>query len=284
MYFVDLKKVEIVLLIIGAFFICIIFFELRNRKKDNNCFAIVLCLCILTEIFIGIHFLFCYQIGFPASVTQNNRTDLNLNASDWLGFLGSYLGFSGALIMAYLVYRQSKIIDGFTILEYKPSLSIMKCICVKSTDYVDKFDIDNVIQYLPNDLYTYYYTYHLKHCKVLGTEYEKFNLLLFVEIMNNSKLTINNFSFLSIEIRGINNSCDYIYTNRGGEWDPANKKTQINPGGKLKRCFIIEDIPSIIDISWMILRFTYDEIRDLDIKLLVSKNQGETLTFLSISN
>lgn len=280
----DLKKVEILLLIIVALFICIIFFELRTRKKDNNCLAIVLCLCILTEIFIGIHYLFCYQIGFPASVTQNNGTDLNLNASDWLGFLGSYLGFSGSLIMAYLVYRQSKIIDELTISEYKPSMSIMKCMCVKSTDYVNGFDIDNLIQYLPNDLYTYYYTYHLKHCKVLETEYEKFNLLLFVEIINNSKLTINNFSFLSIEIKGINNSCSYIYTNLGAQWDPANKNTQINPGGKLKRCFIIEDIPSTIDISWMILSFTYDEIQYLDIKLLVSKNQGEALTFLSISD
>ncbi|GBU04694.1 hypothetical protein EDD74_11744 [Faecalimonas umbilicata] len=280
----DLKKIEILLLVIVAFFICILFFELRTRKKDNNCFAIALTLCILMEIFIGIHFLFCYQIGFPASVTQNDRTDLNLNASDWLGFLGSYLGFSGSLIMAYLVYRQSKVIDELTILEYKPSISIMKCICVKSTDYVNEFEIDNLIQYLPDDLNTYYYTYHLKHCKVLETEYEKFNLLLFVEIMNNSKLTINNFSFLSIEIKGINNSYSYIYTNLGEQWDPANKNTQINPGGKLKRCFIIEDIPRIIDISWMILRFTYDENQDFDIKLLVSKNQGETLTFLSISD
>lgn len=78
----------------------------------------------LIVMFIIIHLFFCYQLGLPASVVQDNSTDLTLSASDWLGFLGGYLGFSGSLIMAYLVYRQNKTINNLTLSEYVPSVNI----------------------------------------------------------------------------------------------------------------------------------------------------------------
>lgn len=56
---------------------------------------------------------FYFQAGFPAGES--------LNSSDWLSFLGGYLGFAGSLIMAWLVYLQDTRLKELTMEEYKPT-------------------------------------------------------------------------------------------------------------------------------------------------------------------
>lgn len=278
----NLKKVEIILLLIIAILICAIILKRQDKKKQNHYLVVVLAVIILIEGFVGIHFIFCYQIN-PVSVSQDNGTDMNLNSSDWLEFLGSYLGFAGSLIMAYLVYYQSKTIDEFTIAEYKPSLSIVNCTSIKSSECGEWFKENNLIQYLPDKLNEPYYTYHCEHSKVAGIQYEKFNILVFVEILNNSKSVIENCSFLNIEIKQIDdNNIGYKYTILSEQWDPADKKTSISAGGRLKRCFLIKDIPNIIGISWFRISFKYGKDQHYDMEVLVSKQEGEALTFLDI--
>ncbi|MDO4617466.1 MAG: hypothetical protein Q4B03_08420, partial [Lachnospiraceae bacterium] len=245
---------------------------------------VILCILTLADLFIAIHFLFCYQIGLPASVAQNNSLDLSLGSSDWLGFLGSYLGFSGSLVMAYLVYRQSKLINDLTISDYSLSISIGSCYCVKDTEFGSHFDRDNLLQYVPDDKETFYYTYHCDHEKDINSEYESFSVLLFFEIINNSKSTISGLSFSSIEIADINGNHSYCYTNKGQEWDPADRKASIKSGAIVRRCFLLEDVPCKIDISWLRIRFSCDGNKFPVIELLISKRKGESIIFLDISS
>lgn len=122
----------------------------NRKKRDTTIITISLVLFILIESYVVIHLFFCYQWGFPASVAQDNSHDLSLSSSDWLSFLSGYLSFAGSLVMAYLVYRQSKIIDKLTISEYLPSASIIIHESVKSIDYYN-FCADNIIQCPPNN-------------------------------------------------------------------------------------------------------------------------------------
>lgn len=115
-----LKKLEVCMLIIVLLVVLILCRRRKqNAEKCKDAYDCIIAIMILIAVFIVIHFLFCYQIGFPGSVSQNNNTDLNLTSADWLGFLGGYLGFAGSLVMAYLVYRQSEQINNLTLSEYK---------------------------------------------------------------------------------------------------------------------------------------------------------------------
>lgn len=59
---------------------------------------------------------FYFQAGFPAGES--------LDSSDWLSFLGGYLGFAGSLIMAWLVYLQDTRLKELTLEEYAAAFSI----------------------------------------------------------------------------------------------------------------------------------------------------------------
>ena len=78
---------------------------------------------ILVVGYVAIYCAFYYHIGFPASQGQDSSA-LVLTASDWLAFLGSYLTFAGALIMAYLVYRQNEKITELTIADHEPKIAL----------------------------------------------------------------------------------------------------------------------------------------------------------------
>lgn len=255
-------------------------------EKFKGAYDCIIAIMILIAVFVVIHFLFCYQIGFPGSVTQNNNTDLNLTSADWLSFLGGYLGFAGSLVMAYLVYRQSERINNFTLSEYKPSASIIVQECVKSTDFGEDggYAINAIIQNVPGFKTEEYYSYHCVTPINDTIEFEEFQILLFVNIVNNSKTPINNLSFKSLEIKEIgSDSRCFEYVNRGENYDPADGYSDILPSRYLKRCFLIENIPKEIKTSWMTLNFTYGKDVSFNPRILVSKSEGNGLFLLNTS-
>lgn len=100
----------------------------------------------LTVGFIVIYIAFFFQIGLPPGNA--------LSSSDWLSFLGAYLGFAGSAFFAYMVYLHTKEIDQLTtkittlqMAEYTPvvTASVLKCeISDRNTDRgryaVESFD------------------------------------------------------------------------------------------------------------------------------------------------
>lgn len=275
------KNIEIsIVVVIFLFLLGLLAF--RRLKKNDSTYHITITLFILIEAFIIIHFLFCYQIGFPASVMQNNHTDLILSASDWLNFLSGYLGFAGSLIMAYLVYHQSEAINKLTASEYLVSVSLEVQDCVKSVD-CDNFCGKRILQPISKNSAEKYYTFHCRRENDTVTDYEDFDVLIFTELVNNSKSTIKKLSFSGIEIREIDGGKSYSFYNCFGKLDPADKTTEIYPGKKLKRCFMIENIPCNINLSWMTIYFTYDGTKELPLKVLIQKAKGEIINFHSIS-
>lgn len=265
-------------------------FLFRNSLKKRIVASVVLVILILIDAFVIIHIVFCYQIGFPASIAQDNKTDLSLSSSDWLGFLGSYLGFAGSLVMAHLVYRQSEIINKITISEYRPSASLLIQDCVKSTEHSNYIE-DNIIQCTPNNAEDHYYALYYYYKGNKNDELESDKILIFVEIVNNSKLPISNLSFSTIKLEEFpSNSKQYEYVNylfRDKNLDPVDKLAEILPGEKVKRCFVIERIPRTINIGWITFYFTgfsCGRNHSFTAKVLVSKEEGKKMTLLRESN
>lgn len=262
----------------------------RNSLKNRIALPVVLVTLVLIDLFVIIHIVFCYQVGFPASTTQDNQTDLLLTSSDWLGFLGGYLGFAGSLVMAYLVYRQSEVINKFTISEYRPSASLIIQDCVKSSEH-DNYIKDNIIQCRPNDPEDHYYTLYYYYIGNQQNELESDKILFFIEIINNSKLPISNISFSTITLEEFpSNSKQYEYKNyvfQDKALDPIDGLAEILPGGKVKRCLVIDNIPRTINIGWITINltgFSCGKNHSFSAKVLVSKEEGHNMTLLRESN
>ena len=208
--------------IFAALTLCIITIVVgfKIRKIRSNRFALVVVVLGLINVFIGIRLFFNYPGIFYNSQIED-ASNYVLGATDWLSFLGSYLGFAGSLVMAYLVYLQSKFINDITVSEYNPSINMIISLCSKSTDYKEFRDND-IIQSDPNDLNNQYYTFHCAHNNVEQNKYEEFGILIFAEIITTSRISISQLSFLSIEINGTQaNRKKFEYVNLGGKWDPA---------------------------------------------------------------
>jgi len=65
-----LKKLEVCMLIIVLLVVLILCRRRKqNAEKCKDAYDCIIAIMILIAVFIVIHFLFCYQIGFPGSVT-----------------------------------------------------------------------------------------------------------------------------------------------------------------------------------------------------------------------
>lgn len=71
-----------------------------NKKKNKRINYIWIIAVVLAVLFLAIFFIF-------RAIKENNLT-----YSDWLGFVGSYLGFAGSVILGYVaVYQNQKLND-----------------------------------------------------------------------------------------------------------------------------------------------------------------------------
>lgn len=231
-------------------------------------------------LFELIYIFFYFQLGLPASHDQTEQA-LFLSAADWLSFLGSFLGFAGSLIMAYIVYKQNEKINYLTQSEYDTSASLTLIHTSCSKGYRE-FHIDNLDQYIPEKPNEFYYSIRCQTDN--DTACEECSILVFVEIENNSKSIMRNISFESIVFSPVDPKCktEIVYKIPGEKnWDPANGLMSIAPGRSIKRCFILEKIPKRINLSWMTFHFIHNENKYFDPKLLAYKEEGKKLYLLN---
>ena len=278
-----LKMIEILILacltVVNAFLIQ----KRKSLGQQKRIIYIIISITLLIEIYGIIHFCFCYQIGLPASLTQNDATDLTLTSSDWLAFLGSFLGFAGSLVMACLVYLQSEAINKLTISEYQTAASLIINKCAKSSDF-HPFNGRLLTQAIANNSHDYYYTLHCVFQSDKNYDCEAFEVLIFAEIVNNSKFSFKNLSFKQIKIVDTEDQNKvYMFPISSDPKDYTDGITEIHPGQKLKRCFMLENMPKNINISWMTIQFTYGKGDSLDLPALIQKAAGESITFHSLS-
>ncbi len=244
----------------------------KNSKLTYS--SVTFAILLLIIFYILLHLAFCYQLGYPASVHQTEN-DLSLTSADWIGFLGNYLGFAGALVMAYFVYRQGKIINDFAISEYIPAIGI-NIIGIKP--FRNNNDLD-LLQIGPDS--KAYYTLFPIPKQGNSFQREECGMLLFSEITNYSKSTLHDLIFCSLEIKEImsdNVKASYSISNPN---DPSNYAVTLFPHNGMKRCFAITDFPDQFGISIMKIVFS-SRLQNLTVNVLVSKDPGEEMHFVNI--
>lgn len=105
----SLLSLSIALLILSV--VLLFLFKKLRKSKLVNIFFIFSCILLFVSMFEIVYCAFFFQWGYPAGPELTN--------GDWLSFLGGYLEFSGALVMAWLVYRQSETINKLAMQEYR---------------------------------------------------------------------------------------------------------------------------------------------------------------------
>lgn len=273
----------VVAILIGVF--CLIRFLLRflRKEKARRTIDLIIVILVLVEVFFVIHFCYCYQYGFPASVLQN-KEHLLLSASDWLGFLGGYLGFAGSLVMAYLVYMQSEMINKFTISDYEPSATMLVLNCVNSSQYNMKFEgycgRDILLRMTDGTLDKFYAVHFSSNGQYTENSMVGMtDVLIFCEVINNSKAKMNALLFTRIDLNIILPEKNNFFYERIIALDPIGDTADILPEARMKRCFIIHGIPEEFGLGWMTFQFTTKEKCNYRAKVLVSKVKDRGIVF-----
>lgn len=208
-------------------------------------FSIVLVVCInrRAKKSISIWIALIASIGFFSLflciILVFQHIDPTIRPSDWLPFLGSYLGFAGSLVMSFLIYRQSVIIDEFTISEYKPSLGLTFIECIQGN--FDEYNPRSIDQgYKDKHFYTFFC-----NCSTKELEKSQHDQLIFVTIQNYSKATIHNVQFKKI----VFTTTDKNSTEFPCELDANWNKVNIFPDKSLNLCFLLCDCPNTFPLS-----------------------------------
>lgn len=146
----------------------------RDRKKQGTVllWTITWLLILLCVFLVTVNFFANYPVKDP---------DEDLTVADWLSFFGSYIGFAGSLIMAYIVYRQDKTINQLTLQEYQTAFDIAFINAYNCASYGEK-ERYKVMIYDGGELY-------IKH-DVCPKEY-------------NWQLPVNNVLYLLVQIKNI---------------------------------------------------------------------------------
>lgn len=195
---------------------------------------------------------FFFQWGYPAGPELTN--------GDWLSFLGGYLEFSGALVMAWLVYRQSETINKLAMQEYR--------IGVKAIP--DKIELK---EYLEEDQSHVFCTYmdkgvpklYIKHDCVLDTKATKTQLLhknipfFYFHIINKGKTKIERLKFNAVSIISpeTKQAGRYLFKkNNGG--NILNGTYTVAPECCLYICFAFQGFPDSLPLNTVNVEFQYN--------------------------
>ena len=195
----------ILLCAVLAFFISYIS---KRWPKYSTFLTIIKLLLLLTAGYALVYLFFFYKIGLPP-------VD-GLDDSDWLSFLSGYLTFSGSLIMAWLVFTQSRDINNQNTL-----LNNQSRILNELTLQEYRIVLKGVIEFLElrefNEKELNKWTIIPRICENNQESYFKYDLIkkdiseidytsttkyyLFFKLYNFSKLTIENFKIRQVCFR-----------------------------------------------------------------------------------
>jgi len=239
--------------------------------KSHTVLWVCTLLSIAILVFEIIYFLFYFRIGLPASQMQADDA-LMLTASDWLSFFGSYLGCVGSLVMAYLVYRQSKKIDELTLADYAPAVFLEIRASQKTTD-VENFKPQSLFRMSPEDPNKIVYTIFCKSVVEIETK-ESFGILLFVDIVNVGKTALQIIAFNELLFRKMKKPDEVIKYTIDQDMNLANGKIVIRPNHGMRLCCYLEAVPASVDTSWVQLTAKANN-KSIVFENLVYKKPGE---------
>lgn len=197
---------------------------------------------------------FYFQAGFPAGES--------LNSSDWLSFLGGYLGFAGSLIMAWLVYLQDTRLKELTLEEYAAEFYG----CIRSLKWIDRKSLERE----PTQVVIFCGEgegkgkSYFKHEAFLKSEEKRKDTeekwpVIFLSLKNAGKLSVKNICFEKIEIQSYDKDAKrYTYGFQvKNEENLMNGKHEILPGGALNICLVMHSLPEELKFSSFRLTFGF---------------------------
>lgn len=213
-------------------------------------FMYIVGLILLFEI---VYAAFYYQVGLPPGE--------GLTAIDWLSFLGSYMGFSGSLLMAYLVYKQDEKINTLTLQEYQTTFNFQICYAEKIDKYTEANQCEYTVnpRHSPNEIFK-------KHDvkRVSADQADKSTSTdipeVFIALTNVGRLTVTNLRFESLRLipqsqEGTKEYCIEFAEEGGGNiW---NGKHLLQPGGELKVCFVLNRFIQTVGTYHCFLNISY---------------------------
>lgn len=251
-----------------------------ERGKTKIIFFVLVALIVAAVVYFAIYCFFFFHIGFPSSQGQDSSA-LVLTDSDWLSFLGSYLTFAGALIMAYLVYRQNKKITELTIADHEPKIAL------RITNIFTEKAEETLIYTPPKDSQPYLALLFDAEGKEGYEEDEDKAMFIFADIRNVGKTPIKSISFETAELVPVEDGAKktpkgYKYTKRVDKgWDPLDKKSSIYPNECLKRCFRLNKFPKKTDRTnyWMTLKLVDDTDSPFSEEVFITESNGNWSAF-----
>lgn len=197
---------------------------------------------------------FYFQVGFPAGE--------GLSSSDWLSFLGGYLGFAGSLIMAWLVYLQDTRLKELTLEEYAAEFYG----CIRSLKWIDRKSLERE----PTQVVIFCGEgegkgkSYFKHEAFLKSEEKRKDTeekwpVIFLSLKNAGKLSVKNICFEKIEIQSYDKDAKrYTYGFQvKNEENLMNGKHEILPGGALNICLVMHSLPEELKFSSFRLTFGF---------------------------
>lgn len=225
-----------------------------NSSKLNELFSTVILVLSFIFIFELIYWAFYIPQGFPPGPGLTN--------ADWLSFLSGYLGFAGALIMAWLVYKQDKKINELTMQEYQVVFRpIVEGLNTKT--YTDQ-EASYVFYKLENQIKLYAkHDIDLVSSKTpgenIGISVPEVLPVFYFSIVNTGKLKVDKFCFDEVNIvspeDGIKKYQFSFRKSNGG--NILNGSYSILPGSSLYACLILHTFPKQMPTSRFELSFHY---------------------------
>ncbi len=229
--------------------------ETRSEWK-----VILLCLTwvfLFVAILMLVYCAFYYHWGFPPGSDLQN--------SDWLAFLSGYLGFSGALIMAWLVYKQDKTINQLTAQEYRVTFKPV-------ADYIElaqhsEINEEEIFVALGNAKKLYVkqdVMLDSKKCTWSNDDSHNPIPFIYLSIINVGRLKVDKLHFDSLEIvppqiqeTGAKTpSLYYSFCEESGG-NILNGSHRILPNSSFRICLIPDHFPIQLSLSILKLSFHY---------------------------
>lgn len=209
----------------------------KAKPSWNFGLTVILLIAGLVSVFLFIYAFFFYKWGLSPAESLEDK--------DWLAFLSGYLSFSGSLVMAWLVFKQSAIINQFTIQEYGIHVKgeIDDLTTLERTKSIGKW----TLRY-PNNNKDYFKYDLCVNAQRLDTDDAKYKNLLWFKFYNYGKLPIHRLSFNHVIIRDLNSEekdrIFFVY--KGEKSSPFNGIHSIVPNDWVQICFVLPPIENYL--------------------------------------
>lgn len=215
---------------------------------------------------------FYFQAGFPAGES--------LNSSDWLSFLGGYLGFAGSLIMAWLVYLQDTRLKELTLEEYAAAFSCkIRGVQQARDTKKEREQVFGFWEQEPQEYRNYFKHDAFPESQEAQEAGGKLVTKIFLSLQNAGKLPVREMLLEKVEIQPYEKQeklYRYNFTRENGG-NILNGKHELLLEGTLNLCLVVHSLPEVLEFSAFRLTFSFKigAQRQRQTVLLYIENSGQ---------